>query len=90
VWRGKLSAIVGGYLPALPSSAGSDHGYAVREVCPEFPEHPAVIHWSVPDPSRTGATDEETYAAFVDTLAELEVRIRFFLARIDAEQEAAA
>ncbi|MBV9817816.1 MAG: hypothetical protein JOZ07_05635 [Solirubrobacterales bacterium] len=49
-----------------------------------------MIHWSVPDPSRTGATDEETYAAFVDTLAELEVRIRFFLARIDAEQEAAA
>jgi len=62
----------------------------VREVCPEFPEHPAVIHWSVPDPSRTGSTEAETYPAFVDTLAELEARIRFLLARIEAHQKTAA
>ena len=22
----------------------------VREVCPEFPSHPELVHWSVPDP----------------------------------------
>ncbi len=51
----------------------------VREVCPEFPEHPALIHWSIPDPAREADTDEETYPAFVRTADELATRIRFLL-----------
>lgn len=51
----------------------------VREVCPEFPDHPDLIHWSIPDPAREGSTDEETYPAFERTAAELATRIPFLL-----------
>jgi len=60
----------------------------VREVCPEFPDHPRQIHWSIPDPARTGTTDEETYPAFERTADELSNRIPFLLQRIDHAQEA--
>jgi protein-tyrosine-phosphatase/DNA-binding transcriptional ArsR family regulator len=45
----------------------------VREVCPEFPEHPRSIHWSMADPSLEGP------AAFERTAVELELRISFLL-----------
>jgi ArsR family transcriptional regulator, arsenate/arsenite/antimonite-responsive transcriptional repressor / arsenate reductase (thioredoxin) len=67
---------------------GSRFGYAVslcdrvREVCPEFPGHPDVIHWSVPDPSREG-DGEDSYPAFARTLAEIETRVGFLLELID-------
>lgn len=51
----------------------------VREVCPEFPQHPNLIHWSIPDPAREGDTDADTYPAFVRTADELATRIRFLL-----------
>jgi protein-tyrosine-phosphatase len=51
----------------------------VREVCPEFPGHPDLIHWSIPDPAREGSTDEEAYPAFERTAAELAIRIPFLL-----------
>lgn len=50
----------------------------VREVCPEFPGHPAVAHWSIPDPAGHG------HAAFVDTADELTTRIQFLLHVIDS------
>jgi protein-tyrosine-phosphatase/DNA-binding transcriptional ArsR family regulator len=56
----------------------------VREVCPEFPGHPGLMHWSTPDPSREGNTDENTYPAFQRTAAELATRIRFLIDLIDA------
>jgi ArsR family transcriptional regulator, arsenate/arsenite/antimonite-responsive transcriptional repressor / arsenate reductase (thioredoxin) len=43
----------------------------VREVCPEFPDQPDLIHWSIPDPAREGDTDERTYPAFQRTATEL-------------------
>jgi protein-tyrosine-phosphatase len=49
----------------------------VREVCPEFSAHPAFVHWSIPDPATSGATDRETYPAFERTAAELETRITY-------------
>ncbi|HEX7035884.1 MAG TPA: ArsR family transcriptional regulator [Pseudomonadales bacterium] len=57
----------------------------VREVCPEFPGHPETIHWSIPDPSAAGVTDEESYPAFVRTAREIASRVEFLLARIESE-----
>ena len=45
----------------------------IREVCPEFPDNPRAIHWSMADPSLEGA------AAFERTATELEMRIGFLL-----------
>ena len=55
----------------------------VREVCPEFPGHPDLIHWSIPDPAREGDDDEQTYPAFERTADELATRIAFLLELID-------
>jgi protein-tyrosine-phosphatase len=51
----------------------------VREVRPDFPGEPELIHWSLADPAREGETDEESYMAFQRTAAELETRGRFLL-----------
>ena len=51
----------------------------VREVCPEFPTHPELVHWSMPDPALEGPTDRASYPAFERTAAELETRIGFLL-----------
>ena len=51
----------------------------VREVCPEFPSSPELVHWSVPDPTIEGATARSSYPAFERTAADLETRIRFRL-----------
>jgi ArsR family transcriptional regulator, arsenate/arsenite/antimonite-responsive transcriptional repressor / arsenate reductase (thioredoxin) len=52
----------------------------VREVCPDFPGHPNLIHWSIPDPAREGGSDDETCHAFERTATELATRIPFLLA----------
>jgi protein-tyrosine-phosphatase/DNA-binding transcriptional ArsR family regulator len=51
----------------------------VREVCPEFPSHPELVHWSIPDPAQAGSTDRASCPAFEHTAVELETRIRFLL-----------
>jgi ArsR family transcriptional regulator, arsenate/arsenite/antimonite-responsive transcriptional repressor / arsenate reductase (thioredoxin) len=51
----------------------------VREVCPEFPSHPQLVHWSVPDPALEGPSDRASYPAFERTATELETRISFLL-----------
>ncbi|WIX75489.1 MarR family transcriptional regulator [Amycolatopsis carbonis] len=51
----------------------------VREVCPEFPGHPDLVHWSMPDPSAAGDTPEASYPAFARTADELSTRIGFLL-----------
>ena len=66
----------------LDTFAGQRFGYVitlcdrVREVCPEFPGHPHLVHWSIADPSEGG------YPAFRRVAAELRTRIGFLLARI--------
>jgi protein-tyrosine-phosphatase/DNA-binding transcriptional ArsR family regulator len=55
----------------------------VREVCPEFPGGPELIHWSIPDPAREPGSDEETLPAFERTAAELCARIEFLIEAID-------
>ena len=59
----------------------------VREVCPPFPSHPHLIHWSIPDPSQEGSTDHETYPAFQHTANDLAARIPFLLRLIAASTE---
>jgi protein-tyrosine-phosphatase/DNA-binding transcriptional ArsR family regulator len=56
----------------------------VREVCPELPAHPTLVHWSLPDPALEGPNDRATRPAFERTATELEVRIRFLLRQLDA------
>jgi ArsR family transcriptional regulator, arsenate/arsenite/antimonite-responsive transcriptional repressor / arsenate reductase (thioredoxin) len=51
----------------------------VREVCPEFPDHPDLIHWSIPDPAREGRGEAQTYPAFKRAADELAARIPFLL-----------
>jgi protein-tyrosine-phosphatase len=58
----------------------------VREVCPEFPGDPTVIHWSIADPSAEPGNNEETLPVFRRTAAELEARIRFLLALMERER----
>jgi ArsR family transcriptional regulator, arsenate/arsenite/antimonite-responsive transcriptional repressor / arsenate reductase (thioredoxin) len=54
----------------------------LREICPDFPGPPEVIHWSIPDPGAGGGSDTGTYPAFRAVAAELRTRIGFLLARI--------
>jgi len=68
----------------LEEFAGQRFGYVitlcdrVREVCPEFPDHPQLIHWSIADP----AGEADPRAAFRRVAAELRTRIGFLLARL--------
>jgi ArsR family transcriptional regulator, arsenate/arsenite/antimonite-responsive transcriptional repressor / arsenate reductase (thioredoxin) len=55
----------------------------VREICPEFPAHPDLVHWSIPDPALEGPPDHASYPAFERTASELETRIRFLLCLIN-------
>ena len=55
----------------------------VREVCPEFPGGPELIHWSLPDPGREAGSDEETLPAFERTATELCTRIGFLIEAIE-------
>lgn len=56
----------------------------VREVCPEFPEQPNRVHWSLADPAAGAESDETSYPAFERTAAELETRLGFLLASLVA------
>src|SRR4051794_14475074 len=55
----------------------------VREVCPEFPGGPVLIHWSIPDPARKPGTDEQSLPAFERTATELCTRIGFLIEAIE-------
>jgi protein-tyrosine-phosphatase len=55
----------------------------VREVCPEFPGGPELIHWSIPDPAREPGGDDVTLPAFERMADELATRIAFLLERIE-------
>jgi ArsR family transcriptional regulator, arsenate/arsenite/antimonite-responsive transcriptional repressor / arsenate reductase (thioredoxin) len=55
----------------------------VREVCPEFPGAPELIHWSIADPAREPGSDEATLPAFERTAAELSTRISFLIDAIE-------
>jgi protein-tyrosine-phosphatase/DNA-binding transcriptional ArsR family regulator len=50
-----------------------------REVCPRFGDDPRRIHWSIPDPAASGATDDDSYPVFRATAVEISTRIRHLL-----------
>ncbi len=58
----------------------------VREVCPELPGAPVAAHWSMPDPSASGDTDEATYPAFRAAAEEIETRVGLLLADLRTER----
>jgi protein-tyrosine-phosphatase len=55
----------------------------VREVCPELPGAPRLIHWSIPDPARAGGGGDDLLPAFERTADELCARIGFLVAAIE-------
>ena len=55
----------------------------VREVCPEFPSHPDLVHWSIPDPALDGPNDRATLPAFERLATELETRIGFLVRQLE-------
>ena len=61
----------------------------VREVCPEFPGRPEVIHWSIANPA-TGEPDDVTYPLFQQTAAELATRVDFLLAALSDRSQGEA
>ena len=85
--------ISGGRPKHLSEFAGRRFDYVislcdrVREVCPEFPGGPELIHWSIPDPAREPGPDDETLPAFERTAAELETRIGFLIEEIKATRQ---
>jgi ArsR family transcriptional regulator, arsenate/arsenite/antimonite-responsive transcriptional repressor / arsenate reductase (thioredoxin) len=44
-----------------------------REACPEFPDHPRRVHWSIPDPA------ENSYPTFRQTAVDIDTRVRHLL-----------
>jgi ArsR family transcriptional regulator, arsenate/arsenite/antimonite-responsive transcriptional repressor / arsenate reductase (thioredoxin) len=53
----------------------------VREACPEYRRHPGYRHWSTQDPS-AGGSGETGYPAFRAVAADLDERVRCFLAAV--------
>ena len=89
VMRARGIDIAGRRTKHLSEFAGQRFDYVislcdrVREVCPDFPGGPELIHWSIPDPAREPGRDEETVPAFERTAAELCTRIDFLIEAIE-------
>ncbi|MGI5522447.1 ArsR family transcriptional regulator [Micromonospora sp. CA-259024] len=55
-----------------------------REACPDFPDRPRRVHWSIPDPATAGDTDQASYPAFQQTATNIDLRIRHLLPVLSA------
>jgi protein-tyrosine-phosphatase/DNA-binding transcriptional ArsR family regulator len=94
VMRGRGIDLAGRRSKHLDEFTGQRFDYVVslcdrvREICPEFPGTPHVIHWSIPDPARAAESDAESYPAFEATADELAIRIPFLLELIEHDRHA--
>jgi len=52
---------------------------AARESCPVWPGHPALAHWSMPDPSLEKGNHEQRLEAFKQTLHRIHQRLELLL-----------
>jgi arsenate reductase len=52
---------------------------AAGEACPVWPGQPMTAHWGVPDPAAVEGSEIERRAAFRETFAALESRIKIFM-----------
>ncbi|MDG9674036.1 ArsR family transcriptional regulator [Micromonospora sp. DH14] len=55
-----------------------------REACPDFPDHPRRVHWSIPDPATAGDTEQASYPAFQRVAADIDTRVRHLLPALNA------
>ena len=55
-----------------------------RESCPDFPDHPRRVHWSIPDPAV--AVGPDLASAFQRTASDLDLRIRHLLPVLTASR----
>ena len=54
---------------------------AANEECPLWPGQPISGHWGIPDPAAVKGSDTDKYRAFETAYAQMQARIRAFLAR---------
>ncbi len=52
---------------------------AAGEPCPVWPGHPAIAHWSYPDPSKVEGDPEQQFEAFRQTLHALHLRMELLV-----------
>jgi protein-tyrosine-phosphatase/DNA-binding transcriptional ArsR family regulator len=89
VMRGRGIDLAGRRSKHLSEFSGERFDYVVtlcdrvREVCPEFPGAPELIHWSVPDPGGEPGRGDATLPAFERTAAEVRTRIGFLIEAIE-------
>ena len=55
----------------------------IREVCPDFPSRPDLVHWSIADPALDGQSNRATLPAFERLATDLELRVGFLLRQIE-------
>ena len=57
---------------------------AANDACPTFPNGGQREHWSLPDPSKVGGSEERQLEAYREVRDELEMRIMEFIRQVGA------
>ena len=76
----------------MDTLAGQTFDYVItvcdraREVCPTFPNHPELLHWSFPDPSAITGGPLVQRRAFDETAQQLMTRVRLLMTIIEQNQ----
>lgn len=59
---------------------------AANDSCPTFPNGGQREHWSLPDPSKVGGSDERQLEAYRDVRDDLEIRIMELIRQVRASK----